>query len=132
MKRATLVLAFFVVAVGTASAAIFTPPPALPLEAKPSAKIALAKPSAPLSIQTARPPVPLPDLPKPPAVEIASLPESMPAEIAPSPPTARPTANLANGRATEQDVSNLAGSYCGGRSIKSIAVMPDGSAQLQC
>lgn len=130
MKRVPLALAFLAVA-GTASAAIFTPPSTSTLETtgNQSATIApVAKYIAPLTIRTGRAPVPLPHLPKP--SEVASLAEPPiapdPRPIAPMPPRAnRPIEGV-------QQVRSLSDSQCGGRPMKSITVLPDGSIHVQC
>ena len=132
MKRVPLALAFLVVA-GTASAAIFSPP-TLEITGNQSATISpVAKSIAPLTIPTGRAPVPLPHLPKP--SEVASLAEPpvaavsiapRPRPIAPIPPRAdRPIEGA-------QQVRSLSETQCGGRPMKSIAVLPDGSVHVQC
>ena len=125
MKRVPLALAFLAVA-GAASAAMLSPPPALTLEHKPLA----AKSSASVAIETARAPVPLPNMPKPPPIDIAALAEVPPTvQIAPTPPA---QADRASQPGTAKEVRTLSESRCGGRPMKSIAVMPDGSVHVQC
>jgi hypothetical protein len=140
MKRVALALAFFVVA-GTASAAIFSSPRTnlslrstekLEFIPRESADISLAvKSSAPLTIETGRAPVPFTHLPRPPAPQFASLAESPPAVVQ-TPPPPRAPAKPAIERATVKEVRNLSDGQCGGRTMKSIAVLPDGSVHVQC
>ena len=139
MKLA-LALAFLVVA-GTASAAIFTPPrtnfsprSTATLEVTPREAVDMSqavKSSAPLTVGTGRAPVPFTHLAKPPPPQIASLAESPPAVVQ-TPPAPRAQAKPAIERATAKEVRNLSEGRCGGRTMKSITVLPDGSVHVQC
>ena len=133
MKRVPLALAFVIVA-GTASAAIFSPPPASTRPDEQPAKIAPAvRPSAPPVVKAVRAPVPLPDLPKPPPLDIASLAEAPPAAVRPAPrPPIPARANAVLGHAAEKEVRVLSDSRCGGRPMKSITVTPDGRVLVGC
>jgi hypothetical protein len=141
MKRVALALAFFVVA-GTASAAIFSPPsPALSPRSTSTPEIVprqaaslspAVKSSAPLILETGRAPVPFTPLPKPPAPQIASLSESPPPAVVQTPPAPPAPAKSAIERVTVKEVRNLSEGRCGGRTMKSITVLPDGSVHVQC
>jgi hypothetical protein len=132
IKRPML-LAFLVI-VGMACAAIFTPPSGSTLEGKQPAKISAVGNAGPqLAIQTARAPVPLPDLHRSSSLEMASRAETVPAaRIAPGPLTPVARANLVLEPATEKEVGNLSDSHCAGRPMKSITVMADGNVHVQC
>jgi hypothetical protein len=133
MKRVPLALAFLVVA-GTASAAIFDPPSVSPRQDRPLTKIsATAKSSGPL-VDAARAPVPLPHLPKPPPLDLAALAQSPPAAATSpaQPPIPSPRANAAIRHGAEKEVRVLSDTRCGGRTMKSITVLPDGRVLVDC
>lgn len=89
--------------------------------------------SAPVTAEAEPAPVPVtpppPQMPLPP--QVASVPDAPPATVMQTPPSPR-----AHGKpafdATEKEVRNLSEGHCGGRTMKSITVLPDGNVQVQC
>jgi hypothetical protein len=134
MKRVALAAALLVVA-GTASAAMFVPPPAPVVREKP-ARIsaepvmisALAKPSAP-TVETKRAPVPFVRLPPPPAPQMASITEPPPdlSQIQPKP---RPREADTAKSAIERGLAN--NGRCVGRSLTSVRVEGNGTVHVEC
>lgn len=138
MKHVGLVLGILVFA-GTASAAIFAPPSTSKLVTGRPQEAAISpavKATAPVTIESGRAPVPYAPPSRPPAPQIASLtepsptlPETRPAQ-APQAKTLRPKPGI--GRATTNEVRNLSETQCGGRAMRSITVLGDGSVHVQC
>jgi len=138
MKHVGLALAFFTIA-GTASAAIFAPPSTSKLvTARPQEAVIspAVKVTPPVAFESGRAPVPYAPRPKPPAPQTASLTEPTPAlaETRPAPvaESKAPQPKPDIGRFTANEVRNLSEARCGGRSIKSITVLGDGSVHMQC
>ena len=153
MKR-VLALACLVAA-GAAIAGVFAPTPKLTLTATravspgpPSETIpSPTKSTAPLNIETARDPVPFPGVAKPsplPPPQIASLAEPSPVAT-PTPstqqqegqleaksPEAKPPEAVPIEKVTAKEVRSLSDARCGGRTMRSITVSPDGSVHVQC
>ena len=155
MKRKGLALACLVAA-GAAGAALFAPTPKLSLTATravtpgpPSATIASPiESTAPVNMATARDPAPLAEVPKPsplPPPQTATLAEPPPAAtpIRPAspreakppetrPPEAKPPQAVPLEKVTDKEIRGLADARCGGRTMSSITVLPDGSVNVQC
>jgi hypothetical protein len=72
---------------------------------------------------------PSPQKPQPP--QVASLPDAPPPTVAQTPPAPRSQARPAFD-ATEKEIRNLSDGHCGGRTMKSITVLPDGNVKVQC
>jgi hypothetical protein len=84
--------------------------------------------SAPVTVDPGPAPVPF----TPPQPQVASVPDEPSPTVAQTPPAPRTQAKPAIEHATEQEVRSLSDGHCGGRTIKSITVPPDGSVHVQC
>jgi hypothetical protein len=121
MKRVVLAITLLGVIAGTASAAIFVPPPALetsrPRPVKPAEVVKSAKLEPMPNLETARPPVPIAHLPKRKPIVQAAAPAESPTQPAQSPPDVNdPSATKAKA-AIETD---------GYRGVRIVAQLPDG------
>jgi uncharacterized membrane protein len=74
-------------------------------------------------------PDPVPFTPPPPQVASAPNEPAATVEQTPAPPRAQAKPAI---DATEKEVRNLSESRCGGRTMKSITVLPNGDVQVQC
>jgi hypothetical protein len=131
MKRVALAVALLAVA-GTASAAMFVPPPtpepprAAPARVEPV--FAVAKPSAPAIIEANRPPVPFVRLPPPPAPQMATLVDQPP--VPAPPPKPRSTAQESAKATIERGLAS--NGRCAGRPLTSVRVDGNGTVHVQC
>jgi hypothetical protein len=91
----------------------------------------IMKASAPRTVETGPAPVPFTPAPPPPS-QIATLPDPAPPAVVQSPPAPRAQEKPAIERNTAREVRNLSEGPCGGRTMKSITVLPDDSVHVQC
>ena len=62
---------------------------------------------------------------------VSALPDAPPAAVAQMPPAPPSQAKRAFD-ATEKEIRSLSDGHCGGRTMQSIAILPDGRVQVQC
>src|SRR5207244_1204221 len=103
---------------------------------KPAKIGAAARPSASTNIETYRAPVPIMPTPRPSADAIASLTEPSPnlSQLEAIPQRPDNSAKTAVGRDGDKYVRDLTGSDgpCGGRSISSVTIEPNGNVHVRC
>jgi len=93
------------------------------------------KASAPLTVDAG--PAPVPYTPPAPPAQIATLPDPAPPAVVQTPPAPRAPAKPAVERNTAKEERNTAKDVrkdapCGGKTMKSITVLPDDSVHVQC
>ncbi|MCW5737430.1 MAG: hypothetical protein KIS73_25115 [Enhydrobacter sp.] len=131
MKRIGLALACFAFA-GTAGAAIVAIPPTSGTVTAISQEAVSASPdlaaAATSPVESRRAPVPYVPRPKAPFAQLASVEPTV--VVVPESGAAARKPDLA--RATVKEVRDLSEAQCGGRAMKSITVLGDGTLKVQC